>query len=316
MLKKYKTIIIILILLISSIVAISYNIYYANSLRKENSIKKKSVVATANNDYSNNKEKKQNNNSKAKSTNDSSINLQSDIKDPATEIPVLMYHHLLKKAENKFIGNDAIINVEDFESEMKYLHDNGFKTATLYDLEKFIKGELKLPKKTVVITFDDGYLSNYIYAYPILKKYGFNATVFIITDRLKNTKKFDPSSLQYFTYKDMELSKDVFSFQDHTNNLHDNVAPGKTLLTTSSDSVVIKDLEYSKNLLKASYFAYPNGIYTNHLIEVLKNLGFRMAFTMERGYVKINDDPFTLKRQFVGPSTTLEKFKKIVNCEN
>ncbi|SNX54330.1 polysaccharide deacetylase family protein [Thermoanaerobacterium sp. RBIITD] len=240
-----------------------------------------------------------------------------DTQEYATEIPVLMYHHILKKSENKFNDNEAIINAEDFEEEMKVLHDNNYKTATLKELEQFVKCNLKLPKKTVVITFDDGYLSNYIYTYPILKKYGFKASIFVITGNLKNESSlFDPSGIQYLSYKEMLLSSDVFSFESHTRNLHDLVAPGKTRLLASSDDIVINDLTYSRNLLNSSYFAYPYGLYTNHLIDILKNIGYTMAFTMEKGYVKPNDNPFTLKRQFIGPKTTLDQFKKIIQLNN
>ncbi|WP_284681105.1 polysaccharide deacetylase family protein [Aceticella autotrophica] len=230
----------------------------------------------------------------------------------AKEIPVLMYHHLLKSSDIKQ-KNDAIVSVEEFEEQMKLLHDNNYKTVSLKELQLFLKGDLRLPKKSVVITFDDGYLSNYTYAYPILKKYGFKAAVFVITSRIeKESHKFTPDKLQYLSMEDIESSKDVITYGGHTNNLHD-VVNGKTLLIRSSADVAEKDLKTCKDILNTDYFAYPYGQYTEETINILNKLGYTMAFTTQQGDVKKGDNPYTLKRYFVGPDTTIERFKTIIN---
>jgi hypothetical protein len=91
-------------------------------------------------------------------------------------IPVLVYHH---------VNNTGLeFSPADFDKQMKFLADNGYSTVFLDDLVAFIAGEADLPPKTVAITFDDGYLDNWVYAYPILKKYGHKATIFVITARI------------------------------------------------------------------------------------------------------------------------------------
>src|SRR5690606_18803891 len=80
----------------------------------------------------------------------------------AERIPVLMYHAVLPAADNPNPNNASIINLEAFEAQMGYLHEEGYYTASLAELEQFVHGRLVLPEKTVVITFDDGYENNVI----------------------------------------------------------------------------------------------------------------------------------------------------------
>lgn len=87
----------------------------------------------------------------------------------AEQVPVLMYHYITPQANNDQPDNNSIITLEAFEENMNYLHEQGYYTATMEELEQYVLGKTSLPAKTVVITFDDGYQNNYIYAYPILK---------------------------------------------------------------------------------------------------------------------------------------------------
>ena len=82
-------------------------------------------------------------------------------------VPILMYHHLLPEADiiaNKFTTNGAIISTKAFQEQMQYLKDNGYQTLFWKEACAYLEQGRPLPAKSVVITFDDGYLSNYIYA--------------------------------------------------------------------------------------------------------------------------------------------------------
>ena len=96
-------------------------------------------------------------------------------------VPVLMYHHI-----NRHKGDMVTITPEVFEGQMEYLHNAGYRTLKIGELIAYINGGLTLTRKSVVVTFDDGWLDNYMYAFPTLKKYKINATVFLITNRVKN----------------------------------------------------------------------------------------------------------------------------------
>ncbi|MCT4563822.1 MAG: polysaccharide deacetylase family protein [Maledivibacter sp.] len=232
----------------------------------------------------------------------------------AKSISILSYHHLLKNEENPFPNNDSVLSVENFQEQMKYLHDKNFNAITLDELEKFLRGEIKLPKNSIVITFDDGYKSNYIYAYPVLKEYGFKASIFMITKLITNEPtKFDPKTLQYLSWKEMKEAKDVFEYASHTNDLHRLDAKNKSFLVVQPKDVVYADLKKTQELLETTYLAYPYGQYTKNTMSILNDLNFKMAFTTKSGTVKPGNDMLKLKRYVISPNTSLNKFKKIVD---
>ena len=79
-------------------------------------------------------------------------------------VPVLMYHHI-----NPHKGDMVTITPEAFEGQMEYLYRAGYRTLKIAELIAYINGGLTLTQKAAVITFDDGWLDNYMYAFPILK---------------------------------------------------------------------------------------------------------------------------------------------------
>ena len=91
------------------------------------------------------------------------------------QVPILMYHHLAEQGQG-----DDIISVSRFEEQIRALSDAGYTAVSFEDLKAWVEQGTELPEKPVVITFDDGYESNYSLAYPILKKYGMKATIFVI----------------------------------------------------------------------------------------------------------------------------------------
>jgi len=97
-----------------------------------------------------------------------------------TCIPAMMYHHVNREPEDSIS-----ISPENFEIQIKYLAEAGYRSLHLPEFFRYLKG-WNIPEKLVLITFDDGYADNYIYAYPILKKYNMKATIFPITAFIKD----------------------------------------------------------------------------------------------------------------------------------
>jgi peptidoglycan/xylan/chitin deacetylase (PgdA/CDA1 family) len=227
-------------------------------------------------------------------------------------IPVLMYHHLLENNENKRFRNPEVITPELFAKQMKLLHDQGYVTVTLDQLNNYIDGKEKLPAKSVAITFDDGYLSNYKYAYPILKNYQYQATIFAITGMMKpKQEKFNPNRLNYISWAEVAAHSDVFRLEGHTRALHRQKS-GVGYLLREPTSIVKADLASSKAALNAHYFAYPYGQYNKRAIRLLGETGYRMAFTIRSGRVYPGDSKFELHRIGVYPYQSMNQFKRMV----
>lgn len=234
----------------------------------------------------------------------------------AKQVPVLLYHHLYDGDLDKspYKGNGAVVSVDSFREQMKYLKDNGFYTATLEDLERFLAKEIDLPAKTVVITFDDGYYSNIEYAYPILKEYGQKATIFVVGKGVENaTSETNMSStLRSLGYEDIKNTSDVFEFHSHTYDLHKQINNMPALTVLSKEEILV-DLNRIKEQLGTKYLAYPFGGYNENTIEVLKELNYKLAFTVKEGYASPNSEKYEIPRIIVWPSTNIERFKQIVN---
>lgn len=93
----------------------------------------------------------------------------------AKSVPILVYHRI-----NPRSGPWTVSPVR-FEAQMRYLAVNGYTALRTNELVDFIEGNAKLPKRSVLITFEDGYLDNYVYAFPILGRLGLNGVIFAVT---------------------------------------------------------------------------------------------------------------------------------------
>ena len=231
---------------------------------------------------------------------------------PDKGIPVLMYHHLLKNSENTNFRNSSTITPEEFKQQMEYLHQKGYETITTSQLEQYIKGNLNLPGKTVLITFDDGLKTVFLYAYPVLKQYHMKAAAFLITSRITNTpSNFNPIKLQTLSKVEMNQMKDVFEFQGHTHQLHSLNSKNMSAVVTQPLSTVRNDLMINKTQFNAKALAYPFGQYNTSTINILKQVGFTSAYTTHNAYVHIGDDPYQINRFGIEPHLPLEKFRSI-----
>lgn len=210
-------------------------------------------------------------------------------------IPVLMYHSIKNKSTNT-----NILPVNQFEEEMKWLKDNKFYTLSMSELITILDKGKNIPKNAVVLTFDDGYLDFYSNAYPILKKYNFKATNFVITSTVdKNSTSLTSAMLK-------ELEENNIEIQSHTvNHLElDKLTYEKQLQELKNSK------EFLEKLLnkKVSALCYPSGKYNANTIKAAKETGYSLAFTTTPGYSKVNDGLYSLHRIRISPGT-LTSFK-------
>lgn len=230
-----------------------------------------------------------------------------------SQVTVLLYHNLDPKSDGK---SGPTISPAEFEAQMNWLDDNGYKAITTSDLADWLAGKRRLPAKPVLITFDDGYESNLIYAHPILKRHGLKATLFMITGAT-GQKIGDFQWLSDKQLKEMAASG-VWEIQGHSHDGH-TMVNGKPLMPTwteaqdRADLVKMRDAFQADKLPTPLAFAHPYGAYNNTMIQALKAEGFQLAFTVEKGYVKQGDNPFTLHRWVIYPLTSTCRFGQVVN---
>ena len=100
-------------------------------------------------------------------------------------VPILMYHNITDDYPEETVG--ANITPERFERHIKTILDYGYNPIKLTEYYAYLTGNGTLPENPIIITFDDGYLSNYEIAYPLLKKYNIPASIFIVTSTVGHT---------------------------------------------------------------------------------------------------------------------------------
>ncbi|MEW5759055.1 MAG: polysaccharide deacetylase family protein [Candidatus Omnitrophota bacterium] len=198
-------------------------------------------------------------------------------------VPILTYHSI-----NNFYIGTPVVKSENFEKQVKYLHDHKYNVITLDELVDNIKNNKNMPRDTVVITFDDGFKDNYSNAYPILKKYKIPATIFLISNCIGNKS-------EYLTWQEInEMLKGGVFFGGHTKN--------HVYLPNVSLAVAYQEIKGSKEQIEANtgqvitMFSYPAGGFDNNIKKIVEKAGFKAACTTNRGYNKASCDIFELKR--------------------
>ncbi len=216
-------------------------------------------------------------------------------------LPVLMYHFFYNAAAGETPRDNNFIEISAFESQMKYLSDNGFYFPTWQEVEDYIDGKKTLPAKSVVITVDDGDESFFRLALPVIEKYNVKATEFLVT------------SWNGWYCNDYKSSK--VSYQSHSDQMHKGGANGKGVLLSWSYDQIYKDLIDSKNCLngEATVFCYPFGQYNETSKRILKDAGYKLAFTTQGGRVYKGADKYALPRVRISKGISAQSFANMVN---
>lgn len=205
-----------------------------------------------------------------------------------TGVPVLCYHQVYDDATDYYA-----LPTQKFEEQMAYLKKEGYTTITLDDLYNHYTNDTPLPPKPVVITFDDGYVDNFTYAYPILKKYQHKATIFIATEDV-GKQIYTSRRLSWDNIRTMK-KEGLIDFQSHTAN-HVN------LLDIMDKKALMDELKGSREKIEqetgkaADYIAYPTGSYNKKIVDYCKKAGYKMGFTIDIGFTNKKDGLYNLKR--------------------
>lgn len=261
----------------------------------------------------------------------SNILAYTTVNEDKAALPILMYHHFSK--DKKDIS-EYVISPENFEEDLKYIIQKGYTTVSISDLQDFIQNSKPLPKKPIMITVDDGYLSFYEYAFPLLKKYSCKAVLSVIgfyTEFYNDFEKRD-SRYTHVTYSDIKnmLSSGLIEIANHSYNMHDlKKRHGIKRLKSESEEqykkILCEDILKTQTLLKnkVNYlpyiYTYPFGYHSSFTDGVIKELRFSASFICEEkiNYIGKNSSLFNLCRYNRVGNTNFKTFfdkieKKIV----
>lgn len=234
------------------------------------------------------------------------------------ELPILMYHHILKDSSRwgKYVIGPSVL-----EQDLAYLKEQGYETVTTEDVIHFVYQGTPLPEKPVMITFDDGYYSNFVYASPLLKQYEMQGVLSIIgiyTDTYSESGE-ENANYSHVTWQRCRemMEEGTMELQNHTYDMHSFSQNRRGCERRSGESqqeyrrVLSQDLEKLQQRFEQETgylpraFTYPFGQISPESEDVLKDLGFLAAFTCNEGINHISssnpEQLFHLKR-YLRPS--------------
>ena len=201
--------------------------------------------------------------------------------DMAESVPAILYHFIYLDGDTS-CGDIICHSEEQIDSHFKFLADNNVFTLNTSEVLSFIKGEINLPKKSILITIDDGARAeNFI---PFLEKYGLNATLFLVSS----------------WYPVSKFSSPYLEIASHTHNMHTTgVCPtgqgGGINCLPESD--ILNDLKLSRETLNnTKAFCFPFYEYSDYSINLVKEAGFEMSFIGGSTKIKKGIDPYKIPR--------------------
>lgn len=224
---------------------------------------------------------------------------------------IFIYH---KVGDNSTPSTNVSIKL--FKEQMAYLKEHSYNVISLKKLVHLLKNKQNLPKKCVVLTFDDGYKSIYYNAFPIIKKYSYPITVFLPT---KAIEKHYPD---YLTLKQIkQMMKYGVDFQSHSYAHPRFTSPPKGITGESYYNWIKSDIQKSIDFFVKHFnyrpyaFAIPYGDYNKTVIKVAKNLGFTAILTQDATNLGKNTPFWLLPRQpILGKYwSTMEHFKEVLH---
>lgn len=245
-------------------------------------------------------------------------------------LPIVMYHSILKEGKGKYTVTPAAL-----EEDLRYLKENGYKTVVIRDLLNYVNEGAPLPEKPVMLTFDDGYYNNYLYAFPLAKQY---ESKLVISPIGYYTDQFSKADANHATYSHITwdqiqemMDSGYVEFQNHSYNLHasngkrlgakklrgESLAAYTALLT---DDVTQMQQEMQEHTgYTPTTFVYPFGAISDAAVPIVRSLGFSATLTCATRVNTITRDPeclYGLGRYLRPPGqSSADFFKKLAPRE-
>jgi peptidoglycan/xylan/chitin deacetylase (PgdA/CDA1 family) len=225
-------------------------------------------------------------------------------------VPILMYHYVSQPPPNADVyRNDLSVTPAQFESHVQALQDAGYQSIPLADLVSYLAtGQPELPGKSVVLTFDDGYVDNYENALPVLQKYSFTATIFVITDFV------DMQRPGYATWAQLaEMYAAGLDIGSHSRDHAD--LSGRDVDFLVWQALGSRQMIESRLGFTPQLFCYPAGRYDDLAIQVIRSADYWGAVTTQQGATHASDAPFELTRVRVRGSHTASDLLRLLDTD-
>ncbi|OGR84117.1 MAG: hypothetical protein A2636_00335 [Elusimicrobia bacterium RIFCSPHIGHO2_01_FULL_64_10] len=225
-------------------------------------------------------------------------------------VPILCYHRVCPESEFGPDPGSLCVTPGQFGRQLALLKALGYRTVTLADLAAYLKAQKNLPPRSVALTFDDGYADNCVHAFPLLKKHGFTATVFLVTDRIGGTNVWDSGKVPLLNEDQIVRMRDGgVHFGSHS--------AGHADLSRSDPGTIRRELSDSLEKVRGLCgrmdvpFCYPYGRPGPAAKAAARELGYLCALSTDTGSdTDQSGDLFEMRRVQVFPSTTLSGFWK------
>lgn len=239
------------------------------------------------------------------------------VKKKKYEMPVIMYHRVIKDESEKGV-HGTYVTVEQFEEQMKYLKKKGYETVTFKDLlNNRYKQRFDKDKKWIMLTFDDGYKDNYENAFPILKKYQFKGIIYVLDGIEYNKWDVDnPGNPEKrFTLMNQE---ELLEMQNYGIEFGGHTSTHPRLADLSIENVKSEIINSKSNIEKTIgrellSFAYPYGSLNEEVKKIPQEAGYKFAVATDSGSIVFSDDLFEIRRIGIFPTNNLFNFKRKVS---
>jgi peptidoglycan/xylan/chitin deacetylase (PgdA/CDA1 family) len=231
------------------------------------------------------------------------------------KVPILFYHKIGTPADDS-CNPHLYVPLENFAAQMRSLSQHGYNTLTLSELNQALDNRVKLPRRSVIITFDDGHRDNYENAFPVLERYNLKATVFVVADFIgrkagwQRRENITEPLLSWDQIYQMQKKGITFASHTCTHPMLNKIPPDKARY-----EIMVSREKLEQGLgVPVESFCYPYGEFNQKVTALVKEAGYIAACTTDHGNCHSRDDVYLLKRVFVWPDTSLWRFIYYLSC--
>jgi peptidoglycan/xylan/chitin deacetylase (PgdA/CDA1 family) len=226
-----------------------------------------------------------------------------------TSVPILLYHSVACTSAPRF--KKWTIHPEAFAAHMQYLYEQHYTPLTVTHWMRLMDQHSRLPERPIVVSFDDGYADFLVNALPVLQRYGFEATLYVVTKYVGQNSAWlqgqgagDRPILTWAQLAEVSASGIECGAHSHTHVQLDTVPPPE-----AREEIMRSKRELEQRLIQpVETFAYPHGYYNALVRTLVQEAGFTSACAVKHALSTVDDDRYALSRIIIAADTSVERF--------